>query len=256
VVSEAVYVIGDVHGQLPKLIHILTGAGLVDPANLWLLGDFFDRGPSGIGVVDLIMRLQQEATAVGGAVGALLGNHDIGILGAAHLGTEPISPDETFLADWQRNGGVLTDLAGLTPRHIAWLHQLPALALVGERLLLHADALLYTRYGATIVEINAAFAAMLAERDPLVYARLLNEFAERDAFRETTPGGPAMAARLLAQWGGRQLIHGHTPISKQTGQLPATVTEPLIYAGGLCVNVDGGMYLGGPGFVYRLPALD
>jgi len=29
------------------------------------------------------------------------------------------------------------------------------------------------------------------------------------------------------------------------------VTEPLVYAGGLCVNVDGGMYRGGPGFVYR-----
>jgi len=26
-----------------------------------------------------------------------------------------------------------------------------------------------------------------------------------------------------------------------------------VYAGGLCVNVDSGMYLGGPGFVYRLP---
>jgi len=30
----------------------------------------------------------------------------------------------------------------------------------------------------------------------------------------------------------------------------------LIYAGGLCINLDGGMYLDGPGFVYQLPQLD
>jgi hypothetical protein len=45
------------------------------------------------------------------------------------------------------------------------------------------------------------------------------------------------------------LIHGHTPINKITGE-PAT--EALVYAGGLCVNVDGGLYRGGEGFVYQL----
>jgi hypothetical protein len=30
--------------------------------------------------------------------------------------------------------------------------------------------------------------------------------------------------------------------------MPEEVTEPLVYADGLCVNIDSGMYLGGPGF--------
>ena len=30
------------------------------------------------------------------------------------------------------------------------------------------------------------------------------------------------------------------------------VTEAWTYAGGRCVNVDGGIYLGGPGFVHQL----
>ncbi|MCB0173968.1 MAG: hypothetical protein KDI62_16720 [Anaerolineae bacterium] len=54
-------------------------------------------------------------------------------------------------------------------------------------------------------------------------------------------------------WAGQRLVHGHTPISKITDQPPKTVDEPLLYAGGRCVNVDGGMYLGGPGCLYRLP---
>ena len=40
-----------------------------------------------------------------------------------------------------------------------------------------------------------------------------------------------------------------------TGQPPEDVREPLVYSRGRCVNVDGGMYLGGPGFVYQLPPL-
>ncbi|HEX9439253.1 MAG TPA: serine/threonine protein phosphatase, partial [Roseiflexaceae bacterium] len=58
-----------------------------------------------------------------------------------------------------------------------------------------------------------------------------------------------------ADFGGRQIVHGHTPISSMRRCLPEEVVEPLVYAGGLCVNVDGGMYLGGPGFVYQVPVL-
>jgi hypothetical protein len=37
-----------------------------------------------------------------------------------------------------------------------------------------------------------------------------------------------------------------------TGRPPEEITGSLIYAGGLAVNVDGGMCLGGPGFIHRL----
>jgi hypothetical protein len=30
------------------------------------------------------------------------------------------------------------------------------------------------------------------------------------------------------------------------------VTEPYMYANGRCMNVDGGIYLGGPGFIASL----
>ena len=63
------------------------------------------------------------------------------------------------------------------------------------------------------------------------------------------------ATQMLADFGGSQIIHGHTPISNVLRCFPEDVAEALEYAGGLCVNVDGGMYLDGPGFVYAVPAV-
>ena len=93
------YAIGDVHGQLEKLTHLLEGAGLTDAeghwsganSRLWFMGDLFDRGPGGIGVCDLVMRLEAEAALEGGFVGCLMGNHEPLILPrpAPSSGTPP-----------------------------------------------------------------------------------------------------------------------------------------------------------------------
>ena len=80
-----IYIIGDVHGHLKKLVKLLQDAQLIDAehswkastAMLWFMGDFVDRGPDGIAVLDLVMRLQTEAAAAGGSVASLLGNHEM-----------------------------------------------------------------------------------------------------------------------------------------------------------------------------------
>ena len=56
-------------------------------------------------------------------------------------------------------------------------------------------------------------------------------------------------ARFLSLYGGRRFVHGHTPIGKLNGRRPEAVTAAHVYAGGLAVDVDAGLYLGGPGFV-------
>ena len=122
---------------------------------------------------------------------------------------------------------------------------------VDDLLLIHADATFYSSYGATIAEVNWAFRALLNADDPAGWERLLDQFGERRAFSDDDPDGAARAAQMLADFGGRQIIHGHTPISYVLRCFPEEVIEPLVYAGGLCVNVDAGMYLDGPGFVYR-----
>ncbi len=261
------YVVGDVHGLPGKLIPLLAGAGLVDPdrlrgggplwrggrAALWFLGDLVDRGPSGIAVITLVRRLQGEAAAVGGQVEALLGNHDLLLVAAAVFGDSSPDGRESFRAAWQRNGGVGSDVVGLTPDLAAWLTTRPAMAHAGDSLLVHADALFYAEYGDSVPAANTGIGAVLAGRDPAAWDRLLDQFSQRRAFDASREGGTARAAAFLARFGGRRIVHGHTPISTVTGQSPATVRAPLVYADGLCVNCDGGMYRGGPGFVYRLP---
>ncbi|HYO51116.1 MAG TPA: metallophosphoesterase [Chloroflexia bacterium] len=270
--SQPIYVIGDVHGEYDKLVGLLQNAALIGDnlawiggnAVLWFMGDLFDRGHGGIATIDLVMRLQREAPGVGGRVSSLLGNHDMLIMAALDFSDTPIAyPGMTFRSVWQLNGGHEADMEGLTPEHIAWLKDLPAMALEGGRLLLHADGSIYTSYGSSIEEVNQAFRAVLHGEDHAAWVKLEKDFAQRYAFYGRDKANPKggseegrlLAAQFLQRYGGRQLIHGHTLISDMTGQKPEEITEPLIYAGGLCVNVDGGMCGGGPGFVYRLPPL-
>ncbi|MDB5058987.1 MAG: Metallophosphoesterase [Chloroflexi bacterium] len=260
--TRRVVVIGDVHGQLEQLTRLLHDAGLIDDqrnwsggtASLWLTGDFFDRGPDGIGVVDLVMRLQREALASSGKVAALLGNHEVMVLAVRRFGDQIVNDIDgySFYDVWIQNGGNEHDLEALTESHTDWIRSLPAMALEAERLLMHPDSLMYKRMGKTIGAVNNAVAALL-EGDAIVsWDRFIREAAKRKAFVDLQPFGAALARHMLHRYGGRQIVHGHTPITAMTGEEPSKVTRPLLYANGACINMDGGMYLGGPGFWHEL----
>jgi hypothetical protein len=252
------YVMGDVHGQMRKLSALLRDASLIDEgydwiggrARLWFLGDFFDRGPDGLEVVNLVMHLQSQAPEIGGEVGAVLGNHDLFLLSAQRF-LHVDAARRGFLENWLANGGEADDLRGLTEEHLRWLVTLPSLARASTTLLAHADSDFYLEYGSTIAEINASIEEVLRSRDRGSWTRLLSNFSRRHDFDDTRPGGRTTAERFLRQLGAARLIHGHTPIDKVTGNDPRKVHTAHVYAGGLCVNVDGGMYRGGPGFLYR-----
>jgi hypothetical protein len=246
-VSGPLFVMGDVHGHLERTIAHIARAGLLGDsldwagrdATLWFVGDLVDRGPDGVGAIDLVRRLASEAAAAGGQVDTLLGNHDLLLLAAHRFGG-------SFEAEW-RTGGAATDLERMSDERAAWLARRPALARAGEWLLAHADSNLYHEYGATVGAVNGAFARLAESGDATGVDRLLDQFGEHNAFRDR-----ASARRFLDQYGGERVVHGHTPISSATGSAPARVTAPLVYADATCVNVDGGMYLGGPGFLARL----
>ncbi len=257
---RSVYVIGDIHGQYEKLVRLLSNTGLMDGgfswsggrAEVWCIGDFFDRGPEGIETVELLMMLQQQASAIGGRVGALLGNHELLILAAHRFGQQASTGiGGTFISDWLRNGGVVQDLARLTAGHITWLASLPAMARVAGRLLVHADATFYREYGQSVEEVNRTFARLLRSPDAAAWDHLMAQFSERESFFIEA----SEAEAFLKTYGGRQIVHGHTPIPSLNGKRSEEVNSPLVYANGLCVDVDGGMYAGGQGFVYRLPEL-
>lgn len=81
---DRVLAIGDIHGDFEALTGILRDIGLIDEDNHWVggdttlvqTGDFTDRGPDVRKVMDLLMRLQDEAAEQGGRVEVLLANHE------------------------------------------------------------------------------------------------------------------------------------------------------------------------------------
>lgn len=253
-------VIGDIHGQLEATLALLQDAGLSDADGawtgddtaLWLMGDLVDNGPDGVPAIELVMRLQAEAARAGGAVNCLAGNHDVLLLAARRFGdTSSTGKGGTFLAEWKSSGGEDHDMARLTPEHVAWLESRPAMARVGETLLVHADALFYLEYGQSIAEVNQTFADILHGADPALWNQLLADFGEHHAFLDDGDGRDRARA-FLDRFGGSRIVHGHSPICSITGEPAENVRAPMVYAGGLCVDVDGGMYLGGPGFVFAL----
>ena len=82
---KRIVAIGDVHGAYDALISTLQYSDVIDGDLAWLggsthlvfTGDLLDRGPKSRLVMDLIIRLEQEAPLAGGKMHLLLGNHEV-----------------------------------------------------------------------------------------------------------------------------------------------------------------------------------
>jgi serine/threonine protein phosphatase 1 len=130
------YAIGDVHGCLDKLTLLLDrclrhGAG--GRKRFVFVGDYMDRGPDSRGVIDLLMRWQDEKS---GEVICLRGNHEAMML-------EALVTDDAIL--WLANGAAAT-LASygiehpseMPLPHFDWVAALPLAFDDGRRYFVHA----------------------------------------------------------------------------------------------------------------------
>lgn len=167
---ERVVAIGDVHGAFPEFVQALKGAGLVDASLRWKggrahlvsNGDLFSRGDEALKVVELLMRLQEEAAAAGGAVHPLLGNHEVMSLTgdlryvspgefAAYATTEGKARDVAIGA----SPGYLERMAALAPdgRIGRWLLQRPVMIVINDELFVHGG-LSDKLAGQTLEQVN------------------------------------------------------------------------------------------------------
>jgi len=245
------FVVSDVHGHRDDLLEGLVEFGLATEdgawsgganAHLWILGDLTDRGPDGIGVVDLVMSLQEQAPD---QVHVLMGNHEALMLGMARF------PESKFAESWMINGGLLADQLALTDRHLEWLAGLPLVARSVDYLFLHSDTTAYLGWGSSVDEINETVRGILAAEEDLeghwdVWAKLTSRyhFARR--------GGASAARRMLDALGGDRIVHGHSIIGTLINCPSVEVSEPVQYADGQVLAIDGGRYDGGPLLVVRL----
>ncbi|MFD9500885.1 metallophosphoesterase [Streptomyces sp. NPDC060035] len=268
------YVVGDVHGYLDELLAALGEQGLIDPegrwaagnARLWFLGDFTDRGPDGIGVIDLVMRLSAEAAAAGGYCKALMGNHELLLIGAKRFGDTPVNSGAgtaTFQAAWLLNGGQKTDMERLQDVHLQWMARLDAVVEEDGHLLMHSDTTAYLDYGSTIEDVNDTVHAILTRNDADECWDLFRKLTKRFAFRDE--GGSQAVRELMSTYGGQRVVHGHSPIPYLLGEVGSedgedsarpVVDGPHVYADGLAIAMDGGVTMAGKLLVVQLPLND
>jgi hypothetical protein len=291
------YVVGDVHGYLDELRAALREAGLTDAGDswaagntrLWFLGDFTDRGPDGIGVIEMVMRLSAEAAAAGGYCKAILGNHELLLLGASRFGDAPVESaagTASFQAAWLLNGGQRSDMERLQDHHVQWMSRLDSMALTDGHLLVHSDTTAYLDFGSSIDDVNDAIWQALQRNDVTETWDLFRKFTKRFAFRDED--GPQAVRELLETYGGKRVVHGHSPIPYLTGgeagRTPDSasgsasgsasdaaasdavtaaseaatpkVQGPHVYADSLAIAMDGGVTMSGRLLVARLPLPD
>jgi len=265
------FVVGDVHGYLDELMAALREQGLIDDAGqwcagttrLWFLGDFTDRGPDGIGVIDLVMRLSAEAAAAGGYCKALMGNHELLLLGAKRFGDTPVNSGAgtaTFQAAWLLNGGQKTDMDRLQDHHLQWMARLDAVEQVDGYLLVHSDTTAYLDFGDSIEAVNDNVRETLTRNDADECWDLFRKFTKRFSFRDE--GGADAVRALLDTYGGTRIVHGHSPIPYLLGEVGSeddeegngpVVEGPHVYADGLAIAMDGGVTMAGKLLVRQLP---
>jgi serine/threonine protein phosphatase 1 len=138
------YVIGDIHGCLDELGHLIEGLPLAPGDRLVFLGDYIDRGPDSKGVVSFLLELEKDPAAY--ELVFLKGNHEDMLL--SYLGLSGQHGD-MFLY----NGGKATlrsygfskadspseeALSGIPPAHLDFYKRLSSYYVMESFLCVHA----------------------------------------------------------------------------------------------------------------------
>lgn len=232
--DSRVVAFADVHGAYDRLVELLQATSVIDADLRWSagaahvvsLGDLLDRGAGTRAVLDLLMRLQSEATTAGGRVHVVLGNHELmTLLGdwryvapadyesfaadeseadraaayaafAAAAGGDSPAARSRFENTYPR--GYFARQAAFAPtgRYGAWLRSLPALIVVNDTAYVHGGLPpVMAQHGIAINErVQATVARYLSLRDRLAERGVLAAF-DREGDIEAAAAAPADAER-------------------------------------------------------------
>ena len=237
---ERIVAVGDVHGDFEQFVKVLHAAEVIDEKNDWAAGkthlvqtgDVLDRGPDSRKAMDLLMRLEAQAAKAGGAVHALIGNHEAMML----------------LDDWRYlHPGEAAAFGGAD----AYRKALSAEGVYGKWIRSHNTAIrindiLFVHAGLTpscakfsLREINEAVRKELAAKDE---EGLAMRYAGPLWDRSMALGDDDELAKelepVLKKYEAARMVVGHTPSREGV----------VVRAGGRLIRIDVGMceYYGGP----------
>ncbi len=179
--AEDIYAIGDVHGDVERMLALLKAAKLSDDGISWTggkavlvyLGDMIDKGPRMVDTLRTIRGLQLAAPAQGGRVIAVLGNHE-----AEFLTDSGPKKFDDFRAELKKAGTSAKEVAACQGDLGTFLCSLPAGARVNDWFFSHGG----NTNGHTLAQLDGQIRAgiqkdgwgtqMLADPNSLLEARL------------------------------------------------------------------------------------
>ena len=165
------YATSDIHGCAKTSKKLVAKINLSKDDELYILGDYIDRGPDSKGVIDYIWQLQEE----GFQVKCLLGNHEAMLL-------EKIRDEDPWgdgYPEVLRSFGVKNNKE-IPKKYIEWMKDLHVYLEVDEYILVHAG-------------LNFKLKNPLQNLDDMIWIRGWYGNIDRDWL------------------GDRIIIHGHTP---------------------------------------------
>ncbi|MEM8525843.1 MAG: metallophosphoesterase family protein [Bacteroidota bacterium] len=200
----AKYAISDIHGCLNTFQALLEKIDLKPTDELYLLGDYIDRGPDSKGVIGHILELQKENYKIQ----CLRGNHEQMML-------DTMSGNDRHANIWIRNGGEETLKSyfkiekDIPDDHIYFLDDLQSYQKIEGYYLVHAG-------------FNFTYPNPLSDKENMLWMR-------------------GWYRSINYTWLGEDIIvHGHTPINRAAmeAQLEKVAQLPVINIDGGCVYKD------------------
>jgi len=235
--------LSDIHGQAGLFRQLLAAQQIVDAAGDWawgdgvlvITGDVFDRGPAQLEALWAIYRLATQASAAGGRVELLLGNHEMMVL-AGDL--RYLHPRYVDIAE--RLGRPYDQLFAADTELGAWLRRRATVLRLGDTLFLHGGLHPHLARGSKPLDLaamNAEFRAGLG----LTHAAMAATPQRQWLFGSDGPvwyrgyfveqrATPAEIDALLARMQAARIVVGHT-------------TQPHIVSmyGGRVIGIDAAM---------------
>ena len=137
---KTILALSDIEGEFDAFRNLLIGNKVIDGNYNWIFGknhvvicgDLFDRGARVTEYVWLLYKLEQEASAAGGYVHVVLGNHDIMNMGGDFRYVNP-----KYLADAKKLNKEYKDLFAQNTEIGRWLKTKNIMEKVGRNLFMH-----------------------------------------------------------------------------------------------------------------------
>lgn len=207
--AEAIYAIGDVHGDVERMQALLKAAKLSNDGVTWTggkavlvyTGDMIDKGPRMVDTLRTIHGLQVSAAAQGGRVIATLGNHE-----AEFLADSSGKKFDDFKAELKKAGTSAKEVGACLGDLGEFLCNLPAGARVNDWFFSHGG----NTNGHSITQLDEQIRAgiqkdgwgtqMLSDPNGLLEARL----------GEAGPGGRPWIDQGMPKFHEKELITAYT----------------------------------------------